>query len=161
MRKVLLLIFLLFATVRMYANEYPQHDLKRIFPGAQVTSRAERGIDAKNLDEFLADLSTHALNYPPSFDTPEQQRRAIMDVITIEGILNTVTNSPDTDPELLLQLGILNSIGYNLGIDGAANKASTSFQRLLAMAPMHPRGNYMYGVFLAGTARPKEAMHRT
>lgn len=158
MRTILILTLFLFALVGAHAKEYPKYDMKRVFPGSGSASNTGLGVDAKYLNELLDDLSSHALNYPPQFDTIEQRQRAVLDVVTISGILKTVTSHPDTDPEMLLQLSVLNSIGHNLNIDGAANEASRSFQRLLVVAPSHPRGNYLFGLFLAGIARPQEAI---
>ena len=73
-------------------------------------------------------------------------------------MLDILINVPAPDPELLVRAGHLNSIGHNLNIAGAAEKANSIFQRLLANTPADPRGNFMYGTFLAGVGKPKEAL---
>ena len=59
---------------------------------------------------------------------------------------------------ILVRAGYLNSIGYNLNIVGSGEKTTSIFRRLLAAAPSDPRGNFMYGTFLAGSNKPKEAL---
>lgn len=83
---------------------------------------------------------------------------AIQDVKTLSGMLDVLINGPTPNPELLIRAGLLNSIGYNLGITGSVEKTNSIFQRLLSVAPSDPRGNYMYGTFLAGAGKPNEAL---
>lgn len=73
-------------------------------------------------------------------------------------MLDVLINVPNPNPELLVRAGYLNSIGHNLGIAGSASKANAIFQRLLAAVPDDPRGNYMYGTFLAGAGKSQEAL---
>ena len=50
-------------------------------------------------------------------------------------------------------------MGHNLDIAGAAEKASMIFQTLLIASPSDSRANYMYGAFLAGAGKSREALH--
>ena len=106
----------------------------------------------------MIDLSAHARSYPPQFDTPQDKQRATEDVKALSGMLDVLINVPDPDLKLLTLAGDVNSIGHNLDIPGSAQKANSVFRRLLAAAPSDPRGNYMYGTFLAGVGKPKEAL---
>jgi predicted Zn-dependent protease len=107
---------------------------------------------------MLNDLSAHAKNYPPQFDTPKDKQRATQDVKALSGMLDALINVPTPNPELLVRAGGLNSIGHNLDIAGSAEKANSIFQRLLNASPSDPLGNYMYRIFLAGVGKPKEAL---
>jgi tetratricopeptide (TPR) repeat protein len=73
-------------------------------------------------------------------------------------MLDVLINVPTPSPELLVRAAHLNSIGHNLDIAGSAEKAISIFHRLLTASPSDPRGNYMYGSFLASVGKPKEAL---
>jgi tetratricopeptide (TPR) repeat protein len=73
-------------------------------------------------------------------------------------MLDVLINVPSPDLGLLTLASDVNSIGHNLDISGAAQKANSNFLRLLAIAPENPRGNYRYGTFLAGIGKSKEAL---
>lgn len=107
---------------------------------------------------MLNDLAAHAKNYPPQFDTPQDRQRATQDVKVISGMLDTLVNVPNPTPDLLLRAAHLGSMGHNLEIPGAADKANALFLRLPQLEPAHPRGNYLYGTFLAGAGKPREAL---
>ena len=69
---------------------------------------------------------------------------------------------PQNNPEnqdILWRLGFAYSMGHNLDISGSADKCNKCFEKLLALNPEHPRGNFFYGAFLAGTAtRQKDSI---
>lgn len=158
MRKFILTVFVLLAVLSASAKEYGSYDPKKLLTVTEKPSGKEYGFNTAYLDEILNDLSAHAKNYPPQFDTPQDKQRATQDVTALSGMLATLTDVPIPNLELLLRTGYLNSIGHNLEIAGAADKANSIFQRLLAASPSDPRGNYMYGTFLAGLGKSKEAL---
>lgn len=158
MRIVLLALSMLLASSFAYAKEYGNYDPKRILTISESPSGKKYGIDGKHLDQILNDLALHAKNYPAQFDTPQDRQRAVQDVKALSGMLDILVNGPSPNRELLVRAGFLNSIGHNLNIPGSAEKAASIFQRLLTAAPSDPRGNYMYGTFLAGAGKPKEAL---
>lgn len=158
MRKLLFTVFVLLVSSHVTAKEYGHHDPKRLLTTSETPSGKKYGFDGAYLDQILNDLSLHAKNYPPQFDTPQDKQRATQDVKTISGMLDSLINVPSPNQELLIRAGYLNSIGHNLDIAGSAEKASSIFQRLLSIAPSDPRGNYMYGTFLAGAGKPKDAL---
>lgn len=158
MRIYLLALSILLSSSLSYAKEYGTYDPKRILTVSESPSGKKYGFDTAYLDLMLNDLALHAKNYPPKFDTPQDLQRAIRDVKTLSGMLDILINGPTPNPELLVRAGFLNSIGYNLDIAGSAEKTTAIFQRLLTAAPSDPRGDFMYGTFLAGAGKPKEAL---
>lgn len=158
MRKFLLAAFILSVAASATAREYGSYDPTRLLTVSETPSGKKYGFDATYLDLMLNDLSAHAQNYPPQFDTPQDKQRAARDVKALSGMLDILINVPAPNPELLVRAGYVNIIGHNLDIAGAAEKASSIFQRLLAASPSDPRGNYMYGTFLASAGKPKEAI---
>lgn len=140
------------------AREYGRYDLNRILSTSETAAGKKYSLDGVYLDRILDDLARHAGNFPPQFDTQQDRLRATQDVKTLGKIFDIVTNGPAQNRELLVRAGVLNSIGHNLDIPGSAEKADTLFRRLLAEAPSDPRGNYLYGIFLAGSGRPKAAL---
>lgn len=156
-------IFALFASLTVgfsvvHAKEYGSYDLRRVLTASEKPDGKKFGIDTNYLDRILEDLALHARNYPPRFDTPEDRQRAIADAKALSEMLGVVVNGPSAHPDLLLRAGFLNSMGHNLDIPGSAEKTLSIFQRLLAAAPDHPRGNYTYGTFLAGVGKSKDAI---
>jgi predicted Zn-dependent protease len=158
MRKYLFVIFVFLATSVAQAQEYGTYNPKNILTVSETSSGKKYGLDVAYLARMLNDLSLHAKNYPAQFDTLQDRQRAVQDVRMLSGMLDILINVPTPNPELLARAGLLNSIGHNLGIVGSAEKASTIFQKLLAASPSDPRGNYMYGTFLASVGRPKDAL---
>lgn len=158
MRKFLLTAFVLLVTTSASATEYGNYDPKRLLTVSETPSGKTYGFDGAYLEQMLNDLSAHAKNYPPQFDTPHDKQRAIQDVKVLSGMLDILINVPSPNPELLIRAGYLNSIGHNLDIAGAAEKAGSIFQRLLTASPSDPRGNYMYGAFLASIGKPMAAI---
>jgi predicted Zn-dependent protease len=151
-------LLVIFVASGVSAREYGNYDPKRLLTVSETPAGKKYGFDGAYLDKMLNDLSDHAKNYPPQFDTPQDKRRATQDVKALSGMLDVLINAPAPSLELLIRGGYVNSIGHNLDIPGAAEKADAIFRRLLAAAPSDPRGNYMYGTFLAGVGKPKEAL---
>lgn len=151
-----LLFFL--ASSLAQAAEYGHYETLRILTVSETPSGKKYGIDGKYLEQMLNDLGLHAKNYPTQFDTPQDKQRAIQDVTMLSGMLDILVNAPNPNPELLLRVGFLNSMGYNLDIPGSAEKTTSIFQKLFAISSSEPRANYIYGTFLASTTRFKEAI---
>ena len=158
MRIILLAILIGFTCAVACAKEYGSYDPKRLLTVSETPMGKKYGFDGNYLEVMLNDLASHALNYPPRFDTPQDLQRAFKDVSALTGMLEVMVNDPNANPEMLLRAGMLNSIGHNLDIPGATGKAISIFQRLLVVSPSHPRGNYLYGMFLAGAGKPTEAI---
>lgn len=158
MRKLTLAVLVVLIAFNASAREYGNYDPKRLLTVSETPSGKKYGFDVVYLDQILNDLSAHAKNYPPQFDTPQDKQRAAQNVKMMSGMLDIMINVPTPNPELLVRAGYLNSMGHNLDVPGAAEKANSIFLKLLAAIPSEPRGNYMYGTFLAGIGKPKEAL---
>lgn len=158
MKNYLFVLVILLGCSFVKAEEYGNYDLKRILTLSETTTGKEYAIDSGYLDQILDDLGAHAFNYPPRFDTPQAQQRAVKDAETLSKIFDNLVDQPKPDIKILVRAGFLNSMAHNLDIAGAAQKAISIFEKLLAIAPTHPRANYLYGHFLAGIGKPKEAL---
>lgn len=111
MHKFLLVILVALVVPSASAREYGNYDPKRLLTVAETPSGKKYGFDGAYLDQMLNDLSAHAKNYPPQFDTPQDQQRATQDVKALSGMLDILINVPTPNPELLARAGYLNSIG--------------------------------------------------
>lgn len=158
MRTLLLTILFALVTSGVSAREYGNYDTKRLVTVTETPEGKKYGFGGPYLGQMMSDLSAHARNYPPQFDTPQDKQRATEDVKALSGMLDALINVPNPDLKLLTLAGDVNSMGHNLDIPGAAQKANSIFLRLLAAAPSDPRGNFMYGTFLAGVGKPKDAL---
>lgn len=158
MRKIpVILSFLLLASTT-YAKEYGSYDPQRLLAVTDTSTGKQPSFNVTYLDQMLSDLYRHAKSYPAKFDTPQDRERAVRDVKVVSKMLDILVAAQDTTTELLWRAGLLNSIGHNLDIAGTAEKADAMFRKLLAITPADPRGNYLYGLFLAGVGKPKEAL---
>lgn len=143
--------------VTLQAAEYGKYDITNIFEfkDSKSDNKAIR-INVEYFDRIISDLNTHAANYPPKFDSIEDQSRAVNDVTAISKILEILLDGMHLD--ILLRAGIINSIGYNLDIPDSGEKVTAIYQRIFKANPEHPNANYHYGVFLGNSNRPKEAI---
>ena len=138
------------------AKEYGQYDVKLILVPAASPGTGGR-LDIGYLDRMMQDIGQHASNYPPRFDSPQDEQRAQRDVGSLMGMLAAGFGTA-APPELLLRMGILGSFGHNLQIPNAAGYAQARFIKLLEANPADPMANYHYGQLLSGTGRVKEAL---
>jgi len=135
---------------------YGQYDTRQLLGSAPAAGKSAT-FNTAYLDRMLQDIGQHAANYPPRFDSLQDQQRAQRDAASLIGMLNAAFAN-DAPPGLLLRMGILGSYGHNLDVTNAAAFAQTHFSKLLAAQPDDPAGNYHFGQFLASTGRGKEAL---
>lgn len=158
MRHFFLILFALLITATASAREYGHYNRKLLVTVSDTPAGKKYDFDTVYFDQILNDLSTHAVNYPPRFDTPQDKQRATQDVKALSGMLDILINVPAPNPAFLVRAGALNSIGHNLNIPNSAEKTHSAFHRLLAIQPADPQGNYLFGTFLGGSGKPKEAL---
>lgn len=140
------------------AKHYGVYDLTKVIEKNDAPGAGGR-VDMAYVDRVIQDLAEHAQNYPPRFDSPEDQQRAKRDITRLVGILDIlVRGNASPSAEILLRLGLLTSLGHNLDIPRSAEFAQGYFTRLLALSPDLVSANYSYGKFLAETGRAKDAI---
>ena len=159
MHRLLISIVLALFAVLVQAKEYGHYDVRSIFslseaPGGQHSVT----FDLPSLDQILGDVGSHAELYPPHFDSIEDRQRATSDVSGIAKLLDPMAGNFLRNPELLLRLGYLHTLGHNLDIAGSDKKAVDAFTALLTLAPDDRRGNLRYGMFLATTTKVADAI---
>ena len=158
MRPALYSLLLIFSLSTAHAIGYGHYDIKLALRESVAADGHRYGVDGRYIDQMLSDLGTHAKNYPPQFDSDQDRQRAILDARALAGVFDVLLKAPNPKPDILLRAGFLHSLLHNLDIPGSADKTSSIFKQLFSTAPNHPKGNYIYGAFLAGSARPKEAL---
>lgn len=134
---------------------YGHYDPMRIL---HTFDNGRHSLDMRYLDTMIADLIVNAGSYPVRFDSVYDRQRAAKDAWQLSGMLDILVKDPKPMPDILLRSGIVNSIGHNLDIKGAPERASEAFEKLLAIDSSHAQGNYWYGVFLSGSGRPKMSL---
>lgn len=139
-----------------WAAAYGRYDVRQLLVPASKPGTGG-SFNLAYFDSMLSDLSAHAGNYPPQFDSPGDMQRAQRDARQLIGMLNATFGKFPPD-ELLLRMALLGSIGHNLDIPGGGEFAQIHFERLLRADADDAWGNYHYGSFLAGSARPREAL---
>lgn len=158
MRRSLLVLSLLLIMPIAHAAGYGHYDPQHLLASSETPSGRHYSFNLAYLDRVLQDLSVHAKNYPPRFDSPQDRQRAVEDVKKFSRMLDVLVNAPQPDKRILTRAGYLSSIGYNLDIPGSGEKAVFIFERLLAAAPSDSWGNYLYGTFLANARKPRQAL---
>ena len=158
MRYVMAFLIALCACTAAQAAEYGRYDLRQLVTATGTGAETRRSFDIAYLDRILADLSSHALNYPPQFDTPQHRQRATEDAQRLSGMLDVLTQVPQPNLELLRRAALLNSMAHNLDVPGAAAKADRDFAQALKAQPGNPQIHFQYGVFLAGSGQSQRAL---
>ncbi|MDA0200128.1 MAG: hypothetical protein OT643_15305, partial [Bacteroidetes bacterium] len=118
MHRLLLALLVVLVTSNANAREYGNYDPKRLLTISETSAGKNYGFDSAYLDQILNDLSAHAKNYPPQFDTPQDKQRATQDVKALSGMLDILINVPTPNSELLVRASYINSMGHNLDIPG-------------------------------------------
>jgi len=159
MPRVTFLIMLCMTNMSVYAKEYGHYAIQDII-GVSENSNGQHfaSLDAHFFDAILSDLELHAGSFPPHFDSSSDRSRAEQDVSQIVHLLEPLSDRISDNPEVLLRLGLLSSIGHNLDLPGSGERAALAFAKLVALRPNDPNANYQYGVFLAGSTKVANAI---
>lgn len=155
---IVILSLLLLFSGSSFAQDYGIYDPIKILVVTETSAGKKHSLDLKYLDQIIYDLSLHAKNYPPKFASESDKQRATRDVKTLSGMLDALVDTPQASPELLKRTSLLNSIGHNLDVSGAAQKADRDFQNLLKQQPDNPTANFAYGAFLGGSNQSDKAL---
>lgn len=141
------------------AAAYGQYDIRQLLSPDPGSGKAG-SLHTAYLDRMMQDIGHHAANYPPRFDSVQDQQRAQRDAGQLIGMLDAAFGAGNSNPppELLLRMGVLGAYGHNLDVPNAAAFAQTHFSRLLAARPDDAGANYHYGQFLASSGRGKQAL---
>lgn len=151
-------LLMLSFTISAWAVAYGEYDPKHLLIPADNTQNKGPALDIVYLDKWLDDLANHAKNYPVQFDSIQDQRRASHDLKILSTVMDVFVNDPNPNPALLKRAGFINSMGHNLDLPGAAQKARSIFEKFLTILPADPQGNFMFGVFLGGVGNAQEAL---
>ncbi len=112
-----------------WARAYGNYEVRQLLVPASRPG-AGGSFNMAYFDAMLSDLSEHAANYPPTFDSPADAQRAKRDTRQLIGMLDTAFGtSPPT--QLLLRMALLGSIGHNLALPEGASFAQANFSRIL------------------------------
>lgn len=158
MRPCLFALSLLFSLATAHASEYPAFDPQKLLITQESPGGKSFSMNLSYLDQTIDELTRHAINYPPRFDTPQDRQRAIADLKNLCNVLDVLLKDHTGDKEYLLRSGLLHIMAYNLDIPGSNEKTMAIFQRLLALSPDDPLSNNHYGIFLTFSQRPKEGL---
>jgi tetratricopeptide (TPR) repeat protein len=130
-----------------FAKSYGDYDILKVL---KKTDNPPGGsVDLVYVDAIMDDLRTHADSYPTRFDSAADQAKAKRDVLGLIGILDVLAKAPDVHVNVLIRLGVLGHIGYNLEIPDIGSSAQLYFAKALTLQPEHPLANYRMGLFLA------------
>lgn len=159
MRRILFSVALTLVAVLAQAKEYGHYDIRSIFSLSEAANGQHSvTFNLPSLDQILDDVGAHAEMYPPHFDSIDDRQRAERDVSGIASLLDPLAGNFSRNPELLLRLGYLHTLGHNLDLAGSDKKAIDAFTALLTLSPDDRRGNLRYGMFLAGTTKVADAI---
>jgi hypothetical protein len=141
------------------SNQYGHYDTAKVISVTETApGKHSVTVNIVYLSQVLDDLGRHAGTYPVHFQFPDDRQRAERDVSAISGLLDPLSQDFSHSPPLLLRLGLLHAIGFNLDIPGSHDKAAAAFSTLMELTPNDPQANYQYGAFLAATTRKGEGI---
>lgn len=157
--RLLPLLILLLLPSRLLAQEYGHFDLSKVMEVSEKDGQFRAEISFSYLDRVLQDLQSHAMDYPPRFDSVKDRKRAEADVRKLDLMLGVVLKQ-EGSPDLLWRAAQLSTMAYALDMPGAAQRAEALFAQLLELKPKDGRAEYRFGLFLASKGEPERAkMH--
>jgi len=141
------------------SNEYGHYQLRRLISVTEAgPGKPSATVDIVYFSQILDDLERHARSYPPHFEFSDDQQRASRDVAAISQMLDPLTDNFSKNPPMLLRLGALHAVGFNLDVPDSFPRTVAVFDKLLSLTPDDPQANYRYGSFLATTTRKGEGI---
>jgi len=141
-------------TQQTSAGEYGHYHPERLVTIDKAQARSQ--IDFAYLDSWLADLAAHTQAAPSGFDTRDERQRVMADLQVLESIVGLAVLEQGTTA-LLKRCAMLATMGYQLGIRGAAERAELAFNRWLLQSPEDGDALYRYGQFLLASGHHKRA----
>jgi hypothetical protein len=157
--RLLPLLILLLLPTRLLAQEYGHFDLSKVMEVSEKGGQFHAEISFSYLDRVLQDLQSHAMDYPPRFDSVKDRKRAEADVRKLDLMLGVVLKQ-EGSPDLLWRAAQLSTMAYALDMPGAAQRAEVLFAQLLDLKPKDGRAEYRFGLFLASKGEQERAkMH--
>lgn len=154
----------LFAAAVAAQTETPKPAAARTYPAHALEqwAKVDKGADGKpkvelNVTRFttlVEDLWACARDYPPTFADKKEQELAKAEATKAGELLVILDLAKQEKPsiDLLLLAARLEAAAHNLDVRGAADRAITYYERVLALQPDHAQASFLYGCFLAGTA---------
>lgn len=121
--------------------------------GARAASFNQDGAE-----KFINELSPHARDYPPQFDSQAQGDRMRKQLRDMLPSINAASNRSPQDPKLKFMKAHANSMGHNLDLAGCAELAVASYTELIALQPKSGRAYFYLGGFLASTGQGAESI---
>ena len=111
-----------------------------------------------NAEKFINELSPHAHDYPPKFDSQAQRdlmRTQLRDMLPS---LDAASNHAPQDPKLMFMKAYANAMGHNLDLPGCAQVAVAAYTDLIALQPKSGRAYFYLGGFLASAGQGAESI---
>lgn len=141
-------------SLQLSAGEYGHYHPERLVTIDKAQTHSQ--IDVAYLDSWLADLAVHTQATPSGSDARHERQRTLADVQALESIIGLAVLEQGTTA-LLKRCAILATIGYQLGVRGAAERAELAFNRWLLQSPEDGDALYRYGQFLLASGYHKRA----
>lgn len=143
-------------TLQASAGEYGHYHPERLVTIDKAHTRSQ--VDFAYLDSWLADLAAHTQAAPSSgSDARHERQRVMADLQVLESIVGLAVLEQGTTA-LLKRCALLATMGYQLGVRGAAERAELAFNRWLLQSPEDGDALYRYGQFLLASGHHKRAV---
>lgn len=141
-------------TLQVDAGEYGHYRLEQLvsIDKGQATNR----IDLTYLDPWLVELVARSRESASGLIKQDERQRLMADVQALESIVGLAVLEQGT-AALLKRSALLATVGYQLGLQGAAERAESAFNRWLLLTPNEGDVHYQYGNFLLLSGHDKRA----
>ena len=101
--------------------------------------------------EYIQSIEPYIQQYPPKFLSKDQELQIRRSAELVVKQIESLAPQSLTDQDILIDLGWILAMAYNLDILSTEDFPREYFQRALTINKENRRGNYLMGMFLAST----------
>ncbi|MCO7227465.1 M48 family metallopeptidase [Pleionea sp. CnH1-48] len=132
-----------------------RYDTKQLLVPEKTGQQAGQALNLTAVNYYIRRISQHARYYPPSFDNDKQRQDITIRLQALMAAMQTAMPEK-ADERFLARAAFVYTMGHNLDLKGATDKAKQFYEQLLALYPSEPSYNYRYGLFMAETRKYHE-----
>ena len=153
MRTIVAIALLLACPLTCIAEEWDYNLRDAMIEKVDETGNKRYSVDVQIIDYHINRISIHAKEYPPRFQSKEEQEEIIFKLNQLLRLLEIISENQQSNPAFLERAAFSYSMGHNVNLEGAAQKSKFYYEKLLEITPENPVANYQYGMFLSGTRK--------
>ena len=123
-----------------------------------VNGKVIYGINLKALNYFLARISQHVFNYPPTFKDKKEEAFIRSQLKSLLDMQKKAYVNIKNDINLVGRYAYTLSMAYNLDMLRSRSEVTSVFEQALSINQNSSKVNYLYGIFLYQSGSPDNAV---